>query len=227
MQTKTTLSKSPIKIEISLDNMPKPVRRVLLVPGDINFHRLNHVIISVFIWENDSSYVFVDNVNRPKTKIGELRGKNIPENQNLLNPKRTYLQRSFLLKGKGAPFQYIYHHKYRWSHTITFQEITPEDLEKYDGKEVLLEYEGINPPENLGGAEAYRVFREIVNNPKNALRDALLEFVDWTPQDLEEEDDSLHLSQWLEDLMEEYEDILEDERWERKHKRNQETIEVD
>ncbi|WP_143961479.1 plasmid pRiA4b ORF-3 family protein [Litoribacter populi] len=177
-----SIQPDPIKLKISLEDMPVPVFRAILVPAHISMGRLHEIIQSVMPWDDEHLYQFIDKMEKPAYKTGLITG-DCMEDDELEDAEETSLREEFLMKRKGAPFYYEYDFGDSWIHRITFEEVSQEDKNMFKGKAMLLEAEGNCPPENIGGPGGYQHFLTVINDPDNPENASLREWLEWDEDD--------------------------------------------
>ncbi|WP_143961480.1 IS1096 element passenger TnpR family protein [Litoribacter populi] len=214
MAPKINPNAEPIKLKISLDDMPYPLYRTCLVAENISMERLHHIIQNIMMWDQFDSYLFLNDKSKPKFGVGPSNAKVNLEKGKMSTPTRTYLKKKFMDNNNCSPFYYFYYRpQSEWWHTITFEEITPEDRKIFKGRSILLESSGNCPPDEVGGPEGFRSFLEIVDNPGHPLNKYLRELATWNlhnvdPQLLDYDDlNSLqeYLTEYEDELFEVYE----------------------
>jgi hypothetical protein len=173
----------PIKLKITLEFMPVPVYRTVLVPAHISMTRLHEIIQSVMPWDDEHLYQFVDDRDSPQFKTGLILEDDCMPDDEMVDAEEVSLKEEFLIKRKGAPFYYQYDFGDDWFHHITFEEVTEEERKMFEGKALLLEAVGNCPPENIGGPGGYQYFLTVINDPKNPEYASMREWLEWDEDD--------------------------------------------
>lgn len=181
----------PIKLQITLENVPISVSRVVLVPDFINMEEL-HIILQVAMgWEFAHLFRFCDKKYNPTIVVsdegwGEHEEKDDNDNDTdededdpfdfildlndefnsdgELLPEGVLLKEEFMISRERKPFYYWYDFGDDWCHKITFQEPTREDIQAFNGMPVCVDAIGACPPEDCGGAWGYAELIEAITN---------------------------------------------------------------
>lgn len=139
---------------IELLDIKPPIWRRFVVHSGITLDRLHDVIQIVMGWQDNHLHEF---------SIGNKRYTEYPESKaEGLACGRFHLDD--VIKRKGRTFDYLYDFGDDWRHKLVLEEsryLNPElELEL-----VCLEGERACPPEDVGGADGYRVFCEGLKDP--------------------------------------------------------------
>jgi len=196
----------PIKLKITLEDMPHPVHRTVLVPAHISMARLHEIIQSVMPWDDEHLYQFIDSKENPQFKTGLTFEDDCMPDEEMEDAEETSLKEAFLIKREGAPFYYQYDFGDDWMHRITFEEVTKEDRDMFEGKALLLEGEGNCPPENIGGAGGYAYFLTVINDPDHPEYTSMREWLEWEEDDQDPWDIHHVDIELLREFLEDYED---------------------
>lgn len=157
----------PIKLKVVLENMPYPITRKLLVPGDINMMQLHFVLQEAMGWEFAHLFQFSDKQRRA-TIIASIPPEDdffLTEDE--LKADLVSLNTEFYLRREAKPFWYWYDFGDDWWHKITFQKLTKKDKEDYQGYPICTEAVGACPPEDVGGSWGFAVFLDAIQDKKH------------------------------------------------------------
>lgn len=194
----------PIKLQITLENVPLSVSRVVLVPDFINMEEL-HVIIQVAMgWQFAHLFRFCDKKYNPTIVVSDEDWID-DEDQNEedkddndeddpfdfildlddelnsdgeLFPEGVLLKEEFMIRRERKSFYYWYNFGEDWCHKITFQEPTRSDIEAFNGMPVCIDAVGACPPEDCGGPWGYSELIEAIVDRRNTEYEQVLERVD-------------------------------------------------
>lgn len=173
----------PIKLKITLENMPLSVFRVVLVPDIITMEEL-HVIIQVAMgWEFAHLFQFCDKKQNPTIIVSDegeddepmddmfgemLLGLGVKHHfQKEKLPENVLLKEEFMLQRERKPFYYWYDFGDDWWHKITFQKPSKKDLAAFNGMPVCVDAFGACPPEDCGGPWGYSDLLDALTNKKH------------------------------------------------------------
>lgn len=165
------LNQPPIKLNITLENMPYKVRRSVLVPANIHMFQLHLIIQIVFQWENDHLFQFSDkkSYNAEFSIRLPLEGDNFSMSFNrreILDPFKVQLEQLLSMLPKSTLY-YEYDFGDSWMHKITLGKLTAKDAKLFTGAPILVAANGKTPPEDSGGSWGYHEFCEAINNKKH------------------------------------------------------------
>lgn len=167
------MSIPPLKLQITLENMPHSVYRKVLVPEDINMLELHYVIQVAMGWSNSHLFQFQDKQNAPSLTVhapGESDDIDFfafGRRAEWMDAEEALLKEDFLEATGGKPFWYWYDFGDDWWHKITFQKPSKKDLASYLGKPLCIDAFGACPPEDVGGPWGYAEWLEIIINKKH------------------------------------------------------------
>lgn len=158
---KPTYKYRAFELLVTLDLEIYKATRRLIVPADMEFHRLHTVLQEVFDWKNYHLYDFaILNV-----KTGALSSRLVPDEESL-----SYDDDAVMMDGRRLS-EYFPQHKRilytydmgdNWEHEIELIRIIDEHTED---SPYLLKAIGQAPPEDVGGVGGFIDFREIILNP--------------------------------------------------------------
>jgi len=157
----------PLKLKISLEHMPHPVYRRLLVPREVNMLQLHCIIQFAVGWQFEHLFQFMDKRDNAGIHV------TIPmEEDPFMSMRRVAtfkadqvkLVEAFYTERDAKPFWYWYDFGDDWLHRIAFQKATKKDLAQYKGAPVCVDMYGVCPPEDIGGPWGYASFLEIIND---------------------------------------------------------------
>lgn len=199
------------KLKISLENLPYPCTRKLLVPWNIQMEQLHYLIQISMGWEMAHLYQFVDKKGKDQSIIlvqevmEEFAFGNVPEEK----ASEFLLKDEFAEKRESQPFWYWYDFGDDWWHKVTFLKATKADLKVFKGTPLCVEGEGSCPPEDIGGPHGFEHFLEVLKGPNNAEKRELKEWMGMSSSDKFDEDDVD-----LDEINDEFEEIFNSSEWE-------------
>jgi hypothetical protein len=146
-----------IQIKISLDKTNPLIWRELLVPRDITFYKLHHVIQLTMSWTNAHLFEFKIEGYR----IGEIF-ENMEEldDSHIINAKETKL--ITLVDKEGEQFKYEYDFGDGWNHTIIlekYKSLKPKHQLPFCVSGALK-----CPPEDCGGIPGFYDFLSVISD---------------------------------------------------------------
>lgn len=175
--------KTPLKIKISLKDLPHKCERTLLVPEQINMLQLHFLIQHSFGWHNAHLFEFQDKKWKSEISIG------VPNDNHLdfdfietLTASDTKLKNVFIDNNASKAFWYWYDFGDDWWHRISFLKVTNKDMKAYDSTPICLKAIGKCPPEDVGGPWGYADFLEIINDKNHPEYE---EFREWQGLDFD------------------------------------------
>lgn len=142
-------------LKVSLLDVEPAVWRRFTVPPDISLDRLHDVVQIVMGWQNYHLHRF------------EIKGRRFteaPENPEEEGREGAEFILSDMVDRKGARFDYLYDFGAPWEHTIEVED-TKRPVDEYGLTLLCLEGQCACPPEDIGGPEEYRDFREALQDP--------------------------------------------------------------
>ena len=158
-------TEEPIKmltIDVSLNNSPIEVRRVLRVTSNLRLSHFGQVLMRAMGWDGYHLHQFIKDKEfyTDKTSLEDSYGAD------RVHCFDDYCVGDFLLR-KGSKMIWEYDFGDCWRHTI---EVTA--AEKYFHKSgsrevVLLEAQNACPPEDCGGVWGYQHLLDVISNPKD------------------------------------------------------------
>jgi hypothetical protein len=162
---------TPIKLKISLLNLPISIYRRVLVPQEVNMLQLHFIVQYAMGWQFSHLFQFSDLRERPSITVTlpweeddtYIYGRPIEQ----YKADEAELKSLFLIGRAARPFWYWYDFGDSWYHKITFQKPTKKDLAQFKGVPLCLDAFGACPPEDVGGAWGYDEFLQVVNNRKH------------------------------------------------------------
>jgi hypothetical protein len=141
--------------------------RRLRVPANISFEHLHLILQTAFGWQNYHLYCFgmlkewdINCYHRPEVKL-------VSCNEDLEYDPDAILMGNVKLIDYMCKYKkiiYIYDYGDGWLHQIEVENLITDCQEELP---ILLSGEGDSPPEDVGGADGYADFLEIINNPKH------------------------------------------------------------
>jgi hypothetical protein len=185
------MNNAPIKLSISLQNMPHPVRRKLLLPEDIDMRQLHHIIQDAFGWENAHLFQFCEKQSRSELALAS------PEDVEMagmmggrVKAAHEYKLTEFIEEIDQNHFLYWYDFGDDWWHKITIGKLSKKDLERFDGTPLCTSAKGTCPPEDIGGPWGYADFLANINDPKSDEGAELREWMGIGPDEKYNTDDA-------------------------------------
>lgn len=149
-----------IRIKISLDNTNPLIWRELIVPADITFYKLHHVIQLAMGWKNAHLFEF----NMEGYRIGEIY-ENLEEQDesHIINAKETKLLS--LIDREGEDFKYEYDFGDGWIHSIIVENY--ESIESTQQLPFCLSGALKCPPEDCGGIPGFYDFLSVMSDKRH------------------------------------------------------------
>src|SRR5690554_2834675 len=157
----------PVKLKISLQDLPHPCERVLLLPPDISMRQLHFFIQWSMGWMNSHLFDFSNSLIRPSISVGMVFEDLDEYGPPTRDAHDLMLEPDFLEEVNRKPFYYLYDFGDHWVHKINVLKPTKKELEDFDGYPVCLKAVGKCPPEDVGSTSGYEEFLEVVNDPKH------------------------------------------------------------
>lgn len=166
-----------LRIEL-LDTDPLVWRRVM-VPEQINLHRLHELIQRVMGWEECHLYEFECN--------GRYYGEPDEWSDRSIALARNAKLTSLAARAKGSSFRYLYDFGDGWEHRIV---VEATGLEETNPCPRLIDGAMACPPEDIGGTGGYAALKAATAGEKDAYGQELLEALDgeFDPEALDEEE---------------------------------------
>lgn len=143
---------SGLALRVRLLDVPDPVYRDLWVPKRLTWHQLHTVLQLALGWENLHRYEFRRGPNR-------VRLPRAGDPQPVTDARTVRL--SATAWHPGEHFTYLYDFHARWRHEVTVLNCAPSPHRR----PVLLDGQGVCPPEDVGGVAGYRDFLNAINDP--------------------------------------------------------------
>lgn len=148
---------------VTLDLENYEATRLLIVPADIDFFRLHHLLQEVFDWRHSHLYDFTffnQNIYDPDVRL-------VPFEEDLdYDAKAVLMEKQplsdYLLSHKHLV--YTYDMGDNWQHDIELVRV----IEDHDeDSPYLLEASGQTPPEDVGGVTGFTHFRQVMLDPNH------------------------------------------------------------
>lgn len=151
------------KLTVTLQDASPLVQRVLEVPADLPLDRLHEVLQAAFGWQNAHLYQFC--IGEPY-QLGAERWVipdfiDYPEDR----PADQTTLSEALEKAAQEGLTYLYDFGDDWEHVIEAGEAT--DAKPGQTYPRLTALSGTCPPEDIGGAPGFEMFKEAMANPKH------------------------------------------------------------
>ncbi|MCW0213238.1 MAG: plasmid pRiA4b ORF-3 family protein [Pseudonocardia sp.] len=152
------------EIEIVLEDVRPPVRRVVQVPGDVSLAGLHETVQAAVGWTDSHLHEF---------EIGGRRyGVPDPEDPDVADDGQVTL---LDLVGPGSRFGYRYDFGDDWAHRLTVEKIVAaEPGVRYPR---CVSGSGACPPEDVGGPAEYDEFQVVLADPAHPNHHDLLEWL--------------------------------------------------
>ena len=167
------------QLKIQLNVHHQTIDRTIMIPSHATFNQLHTTIMYVFDWfdshihefsilEEDASYSNVDYVPTNKKKLliidDALRNSEFYYD---IDATKCCLECTTRLKEVFPYYKqclYIYDFGDYWKHRITLEKVIHDN--KVD-RPILLERNGKRPPEDVGGANGYQEYLQVISNPNH------------------------------------------------------------
>jgi pRiA4b ORF-3-like protein len=163
--SRTAPSGRVYQLHIAIRGIRPPVWRRLQVPGSFTLAKVHETIQTVFGWTDTHLHKFyVD---------GGAYGKPTDFDEDVLNEAKTTLAQP--LGTRVERFTYVYDFGDDWVHDVAVEKVFSGNSGS-DGP-VCLAGKRHRPPEDCGGARAYREFLTAIRNPEHEEHEAMLEWV--------------------------------------------------
>jgi hypothetical protein len=147
------------KFRIELERSNPKIWREILVPSDITFYRLHHIIQIVMGWENYHLYEFAMDSYR----IGQqFEDDGFNGSHGIIDAERITI--GDVLNANGQKMGYLYDFGDYWQHSLTLEMII-EDLGL--PFPVCCSGELSCPPEDVGGLPGFYDFLKIMSKPRH------------------------------------------------------------
>lgn len=182
------MKKKPLiyKVKIELDDVQPSIWRTLLIQSDLFLHDFHKILQTTMGWENSHLHEFKKNGKR----FG-IADDSPAENRRFMD--YTSIRVVDLLKEEGDTLKYIYDFGDYWVHTITLEQVNPNNDDYY--YPVCIDGERSCPPENCGGIPGYIDLVKIIGHIGHPERERIFDWLgdEFDPNffDLEEVNDFL------------------------------------
>lgn len=178
------------KLKISLENLPYPCTRKILVPWNINMEQLHYVIQIAMGWEMAHLYQFTDKKGRDKTisLVQEIMDDLDFSSNDEKKASEHQLKNEFSDKREASPFWYWYDFGDDWWHRITFLKSNKNDLKLFKGAPLCVEGQGSCPPEDVGGPYGFTEFLNLMKGPNSAEKREMKEWMGMSSREQFDED---------------------------------------
>lgn len=155
----------PVKLRVSLEDLPHKCERILMVPENISMRQLHFFIQRSFGWWNSHLFDFSHSKVKPRIRVGMPDDYDLEYTPPRQDAHRIMLKKTFMKAFKKKPFWYNYDFGDDWWHRVSFLKPTKKELTKYSGYPICLKAVGKCPPEDVGGSRGYTEFLSIVKDP--------------------------------------------------------------
>lgn len=164
------------RLQVVLDDVEPPVRRILDVPADIRLDRLHATLQAALGWTDSHLWEF-----RARDVGWGIPDPDWPDGP--LDARKTTLWK--VLEDTGAKtLTYLYDFGDGWEHTVKILRF--DDAESGRKYPILIEAAGRCPPEDVGGPWGYEDFLDAITDPDHEQHDDMTEWYgdDFDPQDV-------------------------------------------
>jgi len=164
------------RLQVVLDDVEPPVRRILDVPADIRLDRLHATLQAALGWTDSHLWEF-----RARDVGWGIPDPDWPDGP--LDARKTTLWKA--LEDTGAKtLTYLYDFGDGWEHTVKILRF--DDAASGRKYPVLIEAAGRCPPEDIGGPWGYGDFLDAIADPDHEQHDDMTEWYgdDFDPQDV-------------------------------------------
>lgn len=152
-------------LNVKLDLKHHNVWRKIIVPKNITFPELHETLQQVFGWTDSHLHEFI--VFEKSSTFGKPMVKLICHEELLNQPSDVPMK----LETEGKFLDYLpavvqYHYDFgdSWKHEIVIEKM----IDQYDKNyPTCIEYEGVTPPEDVGGEHGYEEFLTVISNPNH------------------------------------------------------------
>lgn len=184
------------ELEVKLE-LPTPCTRTLIVPADMNFYQLHHILQGAFEWEDEHLHQFIlENKKEKSEKIIQPAGMGedfmLPDGFADMFPgfmKREMLDSEKTMVGdvfaEYKKIVYEYDFGDSWTHTIKLKKFIEDCENPYPHCTKAV---GEAPEEDCGGYWGFADKSEILKNPDHEEHEDLCEWLGrtwWQPADTE------------------------------------------
>ncbi|WP_043488149.1 plasmid pRiA4b ORF-3 family protein [Halomonas halodenitrificans] len=168
-----------IRLRIELLNTDPLVWRRVVVPEQINLHRLHELIQDVMIWGDCHLYEFECN--------GRYYGESDEWGDGAIALARNAKLKAVATRAKDNVFHYLYDFGDDWKHRIV---IEATGLEETNPCPQFIDGAMACPPEDIGGTIGYAALKAAAAGKKDKLGQELLEMVgdEFDPKALDKEE---------------------------------------
>jgi Plasmid pRiA4b ORF-3-like protein len=150
------------------------VWRRVIVPGRYTFFRFHRVIQAAFGWENAHLFQFSPKGWGSEPAIGLLLED---DEMNTQDCKKIKLSQIFSKPQQS--YTYIYDFGDNWLHRILLEKVIDENLERA----VLVEGEGVCPPEDCGGVWGYEELKAVMADCGHEEHESMKEWLGLGPDE--------------------------------------------
>lgn len=168
-----------LELCVTLDLERYKASRRIIVPADITFQRLHHILQRTFDWDNTHLYDFTVIKNHFEAPILRL----VPYQEDLEYDTKAVLMENQTIKDylqKYKEMFYTYDLGDNWEHKIELV----RTIENHDqNAPYLLEASGQTPPEDVGGVGGYLYFLDILADQSHPQHNEMKEWAGyWSPE---------------------------------------------
>jgi hypothetical protein len=157
-----------LQVLVTLDEVPQPVWRRLVVRNDLTFSQLHDVLQAAMGWEDAHLHEF----QVGKTSIGAPQPDSLfSDSGPTLDERETTLASGL---GTAKEFRYWYDFGDDWWHSIAIEAALPFDGAAPAAE--LIDGAGACPPEDCGGPYGYADLLAILAQPEHPERAELIEY---------------------------------------------------
>ncbi|MBQ6415298.1 MAG: plasmid pRiA4b ORF-3 family protein [Butyrivibrio sp.] len=148
------------QLKVTIKKSKPPIWRRCIVPGEISFSQLTHILRKVIGWSGYhlSEYSF----NGLKIKLVENASEDDWMWDYEVLDSSEYLIDDFFSAAKS--FSYVYDFGDWWDHEVKIEKIIEDHENNYP---IVTKYKGITPPEDCGGIYGYYQMMDTLSDSKN------------------------------------------------------------
>jgi len=147
-------------MRVTLADVSPPVWRQIAVPGGFTLDRLHRIIQLTMGWQDCHLHSF------------EIAGTSygVPDPDDMLDVRDELDVRVDAVAGKDVTFGYTYDFGDWWEHRVEVLDVIDAELDEV--YPACLDGVGECPPEDVGGAYGYEMFRQVLADPSHADHEA-------------------------------------------------------
>ncbi len=151
-----------IILHIELGYIKPKIWRKFIVPSDITFADLHHIVQAVMGWDNAHLYQFFKDYNGDRIGMIFDDGWGLDD---MLDAETVKI--SDYLANKGDSIYYEYDFGDGWQHLIKVKELKKDEKHRDGNYPRCLEGANACPPEDCGGFGGFEYLMEVLSNKKH------------------------------------------------------------